>query len=376
MKTIADLNFGFPDAENYRRREFRDLFNQVFVKDEFLDRLCSPEISFLVGEKGTGNTAFGVWLNNNAYNNTFSVLKYIRETEYLKFVSLKREKHLCLSDYVSIWKVIVLLLLSEQVKTTEDGILNRFILLKQLDRVTSAYYANAFSPEISYALQFVQESKIAAELMAKHAGLSGEETQGLTFSETRFQINLMYIRNSFEGALRSIKLDHNHLLFIDGVDVRPDKLKYDDYLECVKGLANAVWELNNDFFPSIRDSRGRLRVVLLLRPDIFASLGLQNLNTKLRSNSVMLDWRTSYESYRSSKIFDITDRLLKRQQDKQVAIALKDGDAWDHYFPYVTPTAHRVWSDSSFIGFLRYSLYRPRDIITMLEILKENAGED
>lgn len=54
-----------------------------------------------------------------------------------------------------------------------------------------------------------------------------------------------------------------------------------DYHECVKGLANAVWSLNNNFFPSIRDPKGSLRVVLLLRPDIFDSIGFQNQTNKV-----------------------------------------------------------------------------------------------
>ena len=56
---------------------------------------------------------------------------------------------------------------------------------------------------------------------------------------------------------------------------------FEDYLDCVKGLANAVWSINSVFFANIKDSKGRLRVVLLIRPDIFNSLGLQNQNSKI-----------------------------------------------------------------------------------------------
>ena len=90
MKKISDLELGFPDAENYRRREFKEKFNKIFMRDEHLERIISPEISFLIGEKGTGKTAYSVYLSNNHYKNNFSSLKFIRETEYQKFVSLKR----------------------------------------------------------------------------------------------------------------------------------------------------------------------------------------------------------------------------------------------------------------------------------------------
>jgi len=99
------------------------------------------------------------------------MLRYIRETEYQKFIALKREKHLGLSDYASIWKVIIFLLMSQQVRGREGGFefLRKFTKMGAVQRAIDEYYNNAFSPEILHALQFVQESKVAAELLAKHA---------------------------------------------------------------------------------------------------------------------------------------------------------------------------------------------------------------
>lgn len=366
-----DLTLGFPDAENYKRREFKELFNKVFVRDEFLDKICEPAISFLIGEKGTGKTAYSVYLQNNVHKNNKCNIKYIRETEYQKFVAMKSEKHLDLSDYTNIWKIIIYLLLSHQIKEKESGIFSKlanFSKFKALDDAIQEYYLHAFSPEIIHALQFVQESKYAAELLSKYAKASGEEKESITFSETRFQTNLLYIQKHFESALSQLKLNQGHILFIDGVDIRPESIPFDEYLSCIKGLANAIWHVNNDFFPSIRDSKGRLKVVLLLRPDIFASIGLQNSNTKLRSNSVMLDWRVNYADYRTSNIFKVADRLLSHQQEHHLEL----GHAWDSYFPYnLESVLANITETTSFIGFLRYSWYRPRDIISMLEVLKE-----
>ncbi|KAF5421524.1 MAG: hypothetical protein C5S44_06405, partial [Candidatus Methanocomedens sp.] len=164
----------------------------------------------------------------------------------------------------------------------------------------------------------------------------------------------------------------NYILFIDGIDIRPTFVPYDDYLECIKGLANAVWSINTDFFSSIRDSQGRMRVVLLIRPDIFQSLELQNQNNKIRDNSVLLDWRTTYPIYRQSAIFKMADTLLKSQQKTDLGL----GEAWDYYFPYDSPNVISPQKfPSSFINFMRHSYYRPRDIVTMLNVLQENFIE-
>lgn len=374
MKRILNLKFGFSDAENYRRRENRDLLNRVFIRNQHLDRLCEPAISFLIGEKGTGKTAYAVYLSNNNYRETLGSIRYIRETDYQKFISLKREEHLQLSDYASIWKVIICLLISQQLREREGGpeFLRKFTRMAAVQSAIDEYYHSAFSPEILQALQFVQESKLAAELMAKHARVADEEKEVLTFSESRFQTNLFFIQQTFEAALRQARLASNHILFIDGIDIRPSFIPYPDYLECIKGLANAVWEVNNDFFPTIKGGGGRLRTVLLVRPDIFQSLGLQNQNTKVRDNSVFLDWRTEYLNHRTSDIFRVTDHLLSSQQDQHLEL----GKAWDHYFPWDAPNVIDTYdTPTSFISFLRWSYYRPRDIITMLVILQDIARE-
>jgi hypothetical protein len=374
MKSLNDLDLGFNDAENYRKRENKNLFNKIFVKNYFLDELLHPSRYFLIGEKGTGKTAYSVFLSNNYYKENISDLKYIRETDYQKFVTLKAKKHLEISDYTNIWSVIILLLLSKGINkdNLDHSLFSKSSKLKSLLQAVDEYYLQAFSPEIISVLNFIENSKLAAEVITKHLKIGGEETINTSFSESRFQINLMYIQKQFETALSSIKLKDNHLLFIDGIDIRPGSIPYNDYLECIKGLANAAWNLNNDLFSRIKDSKGRLRVVLLLRPDIFNSIGLQNLTNKIRDNSVFLDWRTTYPSYRTSHLFELSDKLLSAQQDEH----FEKGISWDHYFPWKSRSTNPDREfDPAFIKFLRLSYSRPRDIVTMVQILREEHNQ-
>jgi hypothetical protein len=375
MLKITELNFGFSDAENYKRRENKVLFNHIFLRNDSLDKLCESRIFFLIGEKGTGKTAYAVYLSNNDYKNNLASIRYIRETEYQKFVTLKKERHLELSDYTNIWKVIIYLLLAQQIIEREKStFISRFSKFHNLKKAVDEYYAHAFSPEIIYAIRFVEESKLAAELIAQYTRVGGEQSSGISFTEKRFQTNLLYIQKNLEDALSSLSISRNYILFIDGIDIRPSSIPYHEYLDCVKGLANAVWSINNDFFSTIKDSKGRLRVVLLIRPDIFNSLGLQNQNNKIRDNSVLLDWRTTYPTYRQSTIFKMADRLLSSQQETYLNL----GEAWDYYFPYDPKSTYikrNLTSPTSFIPFLKFSLYRPRDIVTMLTILQENLNE-
>lgn len=375
MKKVTELKLGFSDAENYRRRENKDLFNAIFVKNAFLDQLMSPSSFFLLGEKGTGKTAYAVYLSNNIYQETKSGLKFIRETDYQKFINLKQKHHLLLSDYESIWKVIILLLLAKSIDIKElDG--NPFsknkkfkILLEAIDE----YYNHAFSPEILAALNLIENSKLAAELVSKHLRAGGEQSIKTSFHESRFQVNLLYLQREFENALSGIKTKTHNILFIDGIDIRPGTIPYGEYLECIKGLGNAIWNLNNDFFSQLKYSNGRFRAVLLIRPDIFNSIGLQNSTNKILDNSVFLDWKTTYPDYRRSQVFGLIDKLLSAQQEKKI----EHGKAWDHYFPWkAASTSPDRKHDPSFYKLLRLSYSRPRDFVTMLKILQQIAIED
>jgi len=375
VKTIYELNLGFRDAESYKVKENKELMNKVFLRTRELDELTDNNKYFLIGEKGTGKTAYSIFFSNNNYKNTNAAIKYIRETEYKKFVELKKNKHLNLSDYTNIWKVIIYLLISDLVisKELKYPLFQKFSKFNSLKKSVDEFYLNAFSPEILSAINFVEESALSASIINKYFKLGGSEKEKIEFSESRFQVNLLYIQKHFEDALSSLNLSENHTLYIDGIDIRPHEIEYNDYLDCIKGLANAIWALNTDVFGSIKGSKGRLKVVLLVRPDIFDSLGLQNQNSKVRDNSVILDWRTLYPEHRSSELFLIADKLLSSQQDEE----LKPGEAWDYYFPYSTRNVHYKTGElTSFVSILRNSLYRPRDVLVMLSILKENFMEN
>ena len=219
MKSILDLNLGFGDAENYKQRENKELFNEIFVRNKYLDELLMPSKYFLIGEKGTGKTAYSVYLSNNNYKETIAQIKYLRETDYQKFIALKQDKQLQLSDYAAIWKVIILLLLAKSLRKQElDGVFGKGAKMQSLLNAVDEYYEHAFSPEIITALDFVEHDKNAAGVVAKaiqtEIKLNYERENQIATHENRFQINLLYIQRQFEQAFSELKLRENHLLFI------------------------------------------------------------------------------------------------------------------------------------------------------------------
>ncbi|WP_174800712.1 P-loop ATPase, Sll1717 family [Martelella limonii] len=379
MRSFTKLNLGFSNAENYRRRENKDIFSRYFVRDENLERIIDSNIYFLVGEKGTGKTAYSTYLSNTKYKNKNSFSFDVRQTEYQKFIEIKKSGNLPLSQYSEVWSLIFLILSATSVLsvTSTPAFLQRFTKISHLKKAIDDFYKGAFSPEIVKILSFIQSSENSASLIAKYsnldASLSSKKRNETRDQNSTFQTNILSIRRSFEDAISSLKLDEDFILFIDGIDVRPANIPYDEYFDCVRGIIEATWSVNNDFFANIKDSRGRIKVVLLVRPDIFFRSGLHNVNTKVRDNSVLLDWKTAYKDHRTSRLFSVADRMLSVQNDEVES----DGAAWDFYFPFEAGST--VGSDSgeadstttSFISFLRFSYHRPRDINAMMSTLQE-----
>lgn len=147
LRKISELNLGFSDAQNYLQRGNKKMLSSVFVKNSYLEDLLQPHIYFLLGEKGTGKTAYATFLSNSEYKNNKSILKYINGTDYEKFYELKKSNRIDISGYVDIWKTIILLLISKSI-AEEDRVIslfNKSNLGSLLDAIDE-YYNKAFSP--------------------------------------------------------------------------------------------------------------------------------------------------------------------------------------------------------------------------------------
>lgn len=176
MRPFTDLNVGFANAENYRKRENKELLSKYFVRDEFLERLLDHNVYFLIGEKGTGKTAYSTYLRNNEYRGKKAFAYDVRQTEYQKFLEIKRQGHLPLSQYSEVWRTLLLILCASSVLESSGtpDFLKSFTKLGALKLSIDEFYNNVFSPEIVKILSFVESSEISTSLMAKYLGLGSD----------------------------------------------------------------------------------------------------------------------------------------------------------------------------------------------------------
>lgn len=368
MKSIEHLQQIKGDAYEYYNSTFEEksLFEKIFLVDDILDEIKSPNKYFIIGEKGSGKTAYSVYLSNHPTRELISKVKLVENTVYDKFIAMKKNKSLDMSTYKDIWTNVIYLILCEEIKEIIQGNPLKHRLYSSLNNAVQQFYSNAFKPEFINALEFVDKSSLSINSMIQNGVFSGsgnaEEELTQKYVEQSYQLSLMKLQNGFEKALEPLKMHNKFILFIDGIDARPSHISNSEYMDCLKGLVNSIIALNNSFLKQLG-----IKITLLIRPDIIYSMSIHNMNQKIRDNSILLNWVTTYKAYRHSKLFNIADNFLSKQQD----VEYQEGYCWDQYFPYKIKNKYnmrlgRHVEDDSFIGLLRYSLYKPRDILTML----------
>lgn len=360
-RTISDLQEPFNDAVNYKTRQQKEFFSKIFLRTEDLLDCLKPSIYYLIGEKGSGKTAYAAYLENNDVEGTRCRLATMTETQYKRFIALKKKGHLDYSDYANIWRPMLLNMVAQMLVQKSKGFLAG--VTGKFDAIESEiekFNSDALNPEVEVAFEMINESSDSitvgpaqyAQAALKDASKSTEKTEAIRH-------HLLEKETRLKQAISDLRLGRNHVLFVDGIDYRPEDVPYTDYLACVKGLGEAVWQLDNDFFGNIRDSKGRIKVVLLVRPDVFHRLNLYNSNSRLRDNAVLLEWATTEVGMRSSRLYEATGKFFASQQRDEVTSV----EAADNYL-------NAQDSDFIFRRLLRLSFQKPRDILTFVRIAR------
>lgn len=358
---LGELQEPFNDAVNYKTRQQKEFFSKIFLRTDELLNVLKPSIYYLIGEKGSGKTAYAAYLESNDVEKTRCRLSTMTETQYKRFITLKRRGRLEYSDYANIWRPMLLNMVAQALILKSKGFLASVTgKFDNLEQEIQRFNKDALNPEVDVAFEMVNGSVDSLSLgYEKFAQAEMRDETRTTEKAESIKHHLLEKETSLKLALADLSLRKDHVLFVDGIDYRPEDVPYADYLACVKGLGEAVWQLNSEFFANIRDSKGRIKVVLLVRPDVFHKLNLYNSNSRLRDNAVLLDWATTEAAMRSSRLYEATGKYFSSQQ----SFPSPPIEAADNYL-----SAH----DDNFVfrRLLRTSFQKPRDILTFVRIAR------
>lgn len=362
IKKISELIEPSLDAIDYRAKEKKQFFSNSYVATSFLKKACESNCYYFIGEKGTGKTALAFHMQNSQHQNIAAKLISISETQYTRFINLKISGKLEYTDYSIIWRATLLYLVAklaiEKHKKWHHKINGKF---SKIEAAIKKYDKDSQIPELEYVIEFVTTLTQDASLSTNvpelvKLGVKEGNSQSTKTTTTELKTALLECEKILKAGLQGIKLNSDIALLIDGLDAKPNGIEFTEYQKCLIGLSEAAWHLNSEFFSAVKDSPGRMRCVLLLRPDVFDSLNMHNSNCRLADNSVIFHWNTTHEQHKASDLYCVSNKYFTAQ--------CGDKHGWNEYFGEISSSG-----SDSFKEIMKNSFHRPRDVFSAIKTL-------
>lgn len=286
------------------------------------------------------------------------------------FEGLIAGNFISLTPLQKIWQVLLSAIAADHLIKNETGVFssgkfNHFAaLVGQIPKAAS-------SPEFPVAIQLLSQlggsASVSSDLIAP-LHLSMEKSLQENSQEIRSP--LMTLSAEFECNFKQARVSKKNIIFVDGIDVKPNDMSQARFKEHLSAFARAALHLNGVF--AHMKGGGYLKFVILLRPDVFNGLGLQNQSAKVSDNALVLSWNSSSANFKNFDLYSLSNGFLAKQND----VSGFSGDAWDYYVnPDVYGGSYAPGGNRSFLEFVRYSWFRPRDVIRLLRMCQEAAKE-
>lgn len=365
---FSDLFLKCHDASVFAEKNNHAILSKVYYDDNHTQQALAQDQYFIIGEKGTGKTIIAQYLSNIRKDKNCSILDF-STIDFETFRRLHEAGHLKFIQADQLWQVLLLVIAAERVIAKEADVLG-FKKFSGLKRLIDEFYEQRFTPEFPVAVQMIERFDQLAKLSNSYIGETGEgSTKETSTAEQKGNSPLNSILRQFESAFLEARTQSDHIIFVDRIDLKPDDIEFEKFIQALRAFARAALHINEKVFSRMKGKK-RIKFVLLVRPDIFDKLNLQNQSARASDNSVVLSWDTTYEHHRSSTIFNLTDRFLGRQTD----FTFDAGEAWDHFVDrnvYHFEKDEQPRANQAFREFLRLSWFRPRDIIRALHICQQ-----
>ena len=362
----------------------------IFIEDDWYNQLFEPNTYYILGPKGSGKTLYAAYMCAAMRKNTISKSHTIDVGDYGKLIAMKSSNHLNFTDYLTMWKVILLQKMLLGLDASEIAFWGRSKNFKAIQDTVSSYFGydvsdDSFNPitvidscgKQSEVINYLNAETSINVLPPKEGRMfslkDGSNTKSVQSTDKRIeQTGAIYTDtwlraiDAFKKTISNISFKYNHFLFVDGLDVRPTRTDPKEYSECIGALVRAVFEINAKILGNMdRKDQHEFKIIALTRTDIFLNSNLVNVTSCINDNCVNLDWSYSNEKeFPYSNLYKMMNRVLGwdgKCSQKPV----------DLYFGF--SLSHRKRPIKADMYIQRQSRLRPRDIIVLLRLIQDEC---
>lgn len=392
LRDYVDIVLPTESADGYYMNKNKKMVDSfIYIDPDWYRQIFNPNTFYILGPKGCGKTLYAAYMCAEIRNNTISKSYTIDVSDYGKLIAMKTLNHLNFTEYLTMWKVILLQKLLLGLDATEMSIWGRSKNFKIIQDAISEYFGydvsdDSFNPvtvidscgKQTQVTDFLNSQfDLSSSTSTKKSGLSfkaGSEqktaqSSGRTIEKVISNYTDTWLRaiNAFKKTLEKISFKYNHFLFVDGLDVRPKNIDINEYSECIGALIRAVYELNTKILGNMDIKDGHeFKIVALTRTDIFLNSDLVNVTSCINDNCVELDWTYSNEKdFPNSKLYRMMNRVLGwNGSDSSMPVNTYLG----FKLPY--PRNRPLQAD---MYIQRLSRLRPRDVVVLLNLIQQEC---
>ena len=391
-KNYVDIQLPSESADSYYMNRNKDkVADFIFIDQEWYKQLLNPNTFYILGPKGSGKTLYAAYMCADIRNNTISKSHTIDVSDYGKLISMKTGNHLGFTEYLTMWKVILLQKFLFGLEPREISFIGRSKNFKEIQNTISTFFGydvsdDSFNPvsvidsygkqtEVSNFLRGEADLNIKAPAIKSGIHASGEDgekminTANSQSTRTSSQYTETWLRSidAFRKTIEQISFKYNHFLFVDGLDVRPKEIDATEYGECISALVRAVYDINTKILGKMRRKDScDFKIIALTRTDIFLNSNLVNVTSCINDNCIELDWTYGNESeFRFSNLYKMMNRLLGWDGRSSLMPI-------DAYFGFQLPFPKRRPLQAS-MYIQRRTRLRPRDVVVLLRLIQKEC---
>lgn len=352
---FADLYFGKSDPKFEVMANADDFVRSFVDVDGAVQDVVSGQKTLILGPKGTGKSALGVFLEETGGLGQEPHLARMRNASVLPLAEIPQldtgQPRGATRTY-SAWKFILLANYLD-VALSDPGV--RIGNLREIRRVISTLESIGFVTG--------ESGKSLLRLSDTTYAIDKSSAGNLFKNESGSKVTIYTLLPYLERWALAIRSQKRHILLLDGLDsIFLNDAKYD---ESLAGLAQAAHDLNLNF--SQKEATGS--IVLLIRNDIFSRISLILPDAhKMRDFAYELDWRIlSGAAGENAPLIQLVNRKASQDLGGEHVDVLS-------YFPARIQVGQRRGARRRNPVRLQYLLnltrHTPRDVLQLMEHIR------